>query len=166
MNATDLRVFLDSHFDDAELRALAFDLAIPYEDLGADDLGKGARIQKLIEWCIRREQLPDLARAAMAARSTARPQTTANSENDDMNDAISASLTAAEVKRLIAMTDETNKTMAQLVTDIALLQRDIDDLKRQFAAQEQRAAWLARVQVGIWLVLSAMSLFLLWHIAR
>jgi hypothetical protein len=110
MTAAELRTFLADKFSDTELRVLAFDLNIPFEDLGAPDSGKAARVQALIEWCNRHDRYADLDRAARHARTT---QST--SQPGPMND-----WGPAGVERMVRHMDELRDDVAELVLKVEL----------------------------------------------
>lgn len=160
MNATELRVFISERFSDDELRALAFDLGIPFEDLGAPDAGKTARVQALIEWCIRRGRVTDLERAARLARGDT---------GQRMADASGyvTTMDYAQVQRLIAVTDEMNRNMTKLVTDIEVLKLQVSDLQKQFHELEARnsmtqpTSWQTWFLGGVALVMIA-SIIATW----
>ena len=111
MTAAALRTFLAEKFSDAELRVLAFDLGIPFEDLGAPDSGKAARVQALIEWCNRHDRYADLDRAARHARTT---QSTSQ-PGLPMND-----WGPAGIERMVRHMDELREDVAELVTKVEL----------------------------------------------
>lgn len=46
----------------------------------------------------------------------------------------------SQIQRLMAVTDEMNRKMNQLVTDIELLKRDVKDLQQSFEDLEKRTA--------------------------
>jgi len=114
MDATALRAFLDERYNDAELRALAFDLRIPYEDLGATDSGKTARVQALIEWCNRRGRYDDLEQAATRARTVAQPGRWPSAEMTEWGP-------AGQIERLIRNMDELREDVTELVTKVEVL---------------------------------------------
>ena len=55
-----LRKQIHSAFDLSDLQDLCFDLAVDYEDLGGESVGKSVRIRKLIDKMSRNGRLPDL----------------------------------------------------------------------------------------------------------
>ena len=125
MNATELRSFLDERFSDTELRALVFDLHIPYEDLGAPDSGKTARVQNLIEWCNRRGNIAELYAAATRARTGAQPGNQPRAEMSEWG--------PAGMERLARNMDEMRGDVAELVTKVevqnqrlAMLEKHLD----------------------------------------
>ena len=57
-----------------------------------------------------------------------------------------------QVQRLIQVTDEMNKKMSQIATDLALLQRDVNDLRQRFAELEDRTPLTPAVSWQAWLL--------------
>lgn len=58
MTLPNLRDLLNQYFDNNELRQLCLDLSIEYENLPGDT--RSAKAQALVEYCLRRQRLPDL----------------------------------------------------------------------------------------------------------
>ena len=111
MPAAALRTFLAEKFSDTELRVLAFDLNIPFEDLGAPDSGKAARVQALIEWCNRHDRYAELDRAAHNART----KQSTSPPGRPMND-----WGPAGIERMVRHMDELREDVAELVTKVEL----------------------------------------------
>jgi hypothetical protein len=115
MNAAELRSFLAHKFNETELRTLVFDLRIPFEDLGGAEIGLEGRIQALIEWCVRRDRLDELSRAAGEARTAvsahpyALPVAAMNNEWGP-----------AGIERMVRHMDELREDVAELVTKVEL----------------------------------------------
>lgn len=133
MNATDLRTFLRDRFNDAELRALAFDLAIPIDDLGAADSGHTERVQALIEWSIRHGRLDELERAARLARKATQTTQRQSVMTDQFAD-------YSQIARLIAVTDDMNRNVNQLSTDVQILKRDVNRIDERLTKMEAHTA--------------------------
>ena len=112
MTAAALRTFLAEKFSDAELRVLAFDLNIPFEDLGAPDSGKAARVQALIEWCNRHDRYADLDRAARHARTTTQSTSQPLAAMNDWG--------PAGIERRVRHMNEVREDVAELVTKVEL----------------------------------------------
>jgi hypothetical protein len=138
MNATELRAFLRDRYDDTELRQLAFDLNIPFEDLGGADIGKQARIQALIEWCVRRDRLEDLERAAVGARE--------NVTMNDMSDgrANGAWGPAVQLERLTRGMDQLIRDVANQDKKIDLMAQRMDGFKERLDGLDERFVQLEK----------------------
>jgi hypothetical protein len=124
MNATELRAFIADRYNDDELRVLAFDLGIPFEDLGAPDSGKTARVQALIEWCNRHGRYAELETTARRARTSAMAGRPAPAMNE---------WGPAGIDRMVRHMDELREDVAELVTKVelqnqrlAMLEKHID----------------------------------------
>lgn len=163
MTAAELRRFLNEKFNETELRTLAFDMQIPFEDLGGAEIGKEGRIQALLEWCIRRDRLDELAKAAGRARTAA---------------TLSASVTpaalmlggdwgpSAQFERMLRHMDEMREDVADLVTKTEVLGQRMGGVERRLDLIEQRLpsqqfgwqAWLLALVGLIMAVVMVMSL--------
>jgi hypothetical protein len=71
MDRTNLRQFLDEHFNDEELRNLCFDLKIDYESLPAQ--GKSGKVRELVTYCERHGRTNQLIGASHSLRPMAAP---------------------------------------------------------------------------------------------
>ena len=153
MTAAELRTFLAEKFSDAELRVLAFDLNIPFEDLGAPDSGKAARVQALIEWCNRHDRYAELDRAARNARTT---QATSQ-PGLPMND-----WGPASAERVMRIMDELREDIAELMTKVevqnqrlAMLEKRID----RIIEHPQAVTWQTWVVAVIGLAMTVALLY-------
>ena len=153
MPAAALRTFLADKFSDAELRVLAFDLNIPFEDLGAPDSGKAARVQALIEWCNRHDRYADLDRAARNARTT---QSTSPPGLPMMD------WGPVSAERVMRIMDELRADVAELMVKIesqnqrlAALEKHLD----RFIERPQPVAWQTWFVAGIGLVMAVALLY-------
>jgi hypothetical protein len=132
VDAAELRTFLSDKFNETELRTLAFDLQIPFEDLGGADSGKNAHIQALIEWCVRRNRLDALSKAANDARTavSTRPYAASGPPMLDWGP-------ATQLERLLRHMDEMREDVAQLVTKTEVLAQRMGALERRLEQIEQ-----------------------------
>ena len=138
MDATELRTFLADKFDDSELRALCFDLRIPWDDMGGAEIGKLGHIQALIEWCERRGRLDDLSRAATQARTAISTQPYARPQ-PAMND-----WGPAGVERMVRNMDELREDVAELMVKIESQNQRLATLEKhldRFIDRPQPVSW-------------------------
>ena len=149
MPAAALRTFLADKFSDAELRVLAFDLDIPFEDLGAPDSGKAARVQALIEWCNRHDRYADLDRAARHARTTTQSTSQPGLQMIDWG--------PASAERIMRIMDELREDIAELMTKVevqnqrlAMLEKHLD----RIIDRPQPVAWQTWTVAVIGLVMA------------
>lgn len=112
MDAVELRAFITERYNDDELRALTFDIGIPFEDLGAPDSGKTARVQALIEWCNRHGRYAELETTTRRARTAAPAERHAPAMND---------WGPAGVDRMVRNMDELRGDVAELMTKVEVL---------------------------------------------
>jgi len=155
MTAADLRTFLAEKFSDTELRVLAFDLGIPFEDLGAPDSGKAARVQALIEWCNRHDRYADLQTAALQSRTSPAPGVLAAAyEMSDWG--------PAGIDRMVRHMDELREDVAELVLKVelqnqrlAMLEKHID----RIIEHPQSVAWQTWAVAVIGLVMAIALLY-------
>ena len=153
MTAAELRTFLAEKFSDTELRVLAFDLNIPFEDLGAPDSGKAARVQALIEWCNRHDRYAELDRAARNARTT---QSTSQ-PGLPMND-----WGPAGIERMVRNMDELRADVAELMVKIESQNQRLATLEKhldRFIERPQPVAWQTWFVAGIGLVMAVALLY-------
>ncbi len=66
MNPVELRDFINSRFNDNELRDLCFELGVDYESLPGE--GKAAKARELVAYCQRRTRLAELEAACRRLR--------------------------------------------------------------------------------------------------
>lgn len=132
MDAAELRGFLGDKFSEAELRTLVFDLHIPFEDLGGAEIGKDARIQALIEWCLRRNRLDELSQAAGAARTaiSTHPYAVPAAPMLDWGP-------ASQFERLLRHMDEMREDVALLVTKTEVLGQRLGAMESRLDRIEQ-----------------------------
>jgi len=147
MTAAELRTFLAEKFSDTELRVLAFDLNIPFEDLGAPDSGKAARVQALIEWCNRHDRYAELDRAARNARTT---QSTSQPGLPMMD------WGPASAERVMRIMDELREDIAELMTKVevqnqrlAMLEKHIDRIIEHPQAVTWQTWLIAVIGLGL-----------------
>lgn len=152
-SAAELRTFLAARFSDAELRTLTFDLNIPFEDLGAADSGKAARVQALIEWCNRHDRYAELVRAAHNARTTPALQPPGLPMID---------WGSANAERIMRIMDELREDIAKLVTKVelqnqrlALLEKHLD----RFMEHPQAVGWHTWVVAIIGLLMAVVLVY-------
>jgi hypothetical protein len=153
MTAAELRTFLAEKFSDTELRVLAFDLNIPFEDLGAPDSGKAARVQALIEWCNRHDRYADLDRAARNARTT---QSTSQ-PGLPMND-----WGPAGIERMVRNMDELRADVAELMVKIESQNQRLATLEKhldRFIERPQAVGWQTWAVAVIGLALAVVLLY-------
>ena len=156
MDATELRTFLADKFDDSELRALCFDLRIPWEDMGSAEVGKLDHIQALIEWCERRGRLDDLARAANQARTVVSTHPYARPA-PAMND-----WGPAGVDRMVRNMDELRADVAELMVKVELQNQRLAMLEKhldRIIERPQPVAWQTWFVAGIGLVMAVALLY-------
>ena len=132
MNAAELRTFLSDKFSEPELRTLAFDLHIPFEDLGGAEIGKEARIQALIEWCGRRNRLDELSKAAGAARTNISTQPYASLAPVMLDWG-----PASQFERLLRHMDEMREDVSTLVAKTEVLGQRMGALEHRLDRMEQ-----------------------------
>lgn len=132
MNVAELRTYLCDRFSEAELRTLVFDLKIPFEDLGGAEIGKEARIQALIEWCVRRNRLDELSQAAGAARNTVSTHSSAMPAAPMLDWS-----PASQFERLMRHMDEMREDVALLVTKTEVLGQRLGAMEHRLDRIEQ-----------------------------
>ena len=153
MTAAELRTFLAEKFSDAELRVLAFDLNIPFEDLGAPDSGKAARVQALIEWCNRHDRYADLDRAARNARTT---QSTSQPGLPMMD------WGPASAERVMRIMDELREDIAELMTKVELQNQRLAMLEKhldRFIEHPQAVTWQTWIVAVVGLLMTVVLIY-------
>lgn len=151
MTAAELRTFLAEKFSDTELRVLAFDLNIPFEDLGAPDSGKAARVQALIEWCERRDRYAELDRAAHNARTTQ----AASQPGMPLMD-----WGPASAERVMRIMDELREDIAELVTKVELQNQRLAMLEKRMERlldHPQEVGWQSWVMAIVGLIMAVVT---------
>ncbi len=77
----------------------------------------------------------------------------------------------SQIQRLIAVTDEMNKKISQIGTDMALLQRDLNNLQEQFSQHEKRTvgvqpvSWQSATFATVGLVMCVLMVLLMWRLS-
>lgn len=155
MNAAELRSFLSDKFSETELRALAFDLEIPFEDLGGAEIGKDGRIQALIEWCVRRGRLDELSQTAGQARTTVatHPYAMPAAAMTDWGP-------AGQFDRMMRQMDQLREDIAELMTKVEVNNQRLASIERRMDLLEGHAppvSWQAWAVAIIGLIMAVVT---------